>query len=98
MEDQSFKVDAAYKAAFNEGYLFAKELGLSKNDFKDLKAGNQRLAGIKAGIEQWYQDRQQALDKDLDPTKGLKELDIKAFSPPRPTKTISKAKDKGLDK
>ena len=98
MEDQDFKVDADYKTAFNEGYLFAKELGLSKNDFKDLKAGNQRLAGIKAGIEQWHQDRQQAQEKDLSQSKEFKELDIKAFSPPRPTKTKSKTKDKGLDK
>ena len=65
--DKDLHVDEEYKKSFNEGYILAKELGMTTDSIKDISAGNNRMHAIKSGIEEFDKES----SKMKDPRKEL---------------------------
>ncbi|MAU70829.1 MAG: hypothetical protein CML04_01940 [Pseudozobellia sp.] len=86
-------VDKEYKKAFNQGYQFAKEIGLNPNTLKDLAAENPRMQAIKDGMEQYNKDISLHKNVDLIPPLDLDSLD----TPPIERDQSEKNRDKGMD-
>lgn len=85
--------DKDYIEAFNQGYELSKELGLKPEILKDLSAGNNRMAAMREGMEQYGLEIILEKDKDVIPPLDLDSLDepyIDLDTPP-------KDKEQGMD-
>ncbi|MDD7887856.1 hypothetical protein [Flavivirga sp. 57AJ16] len=79
MEEQT-KVDKDYIESFNQGYEVAKELGLKPDSIEGIKAGNNRMQGMKDGMEQYGKELTQEKEKQIENRKDIiPPLDIESL-------------------
>lgn len=85
------KATQDYIEAFNQGYELSKELGLKPDILKDLSSGNQRMQGMKDGMEQY--GKELSKEKDIIPPLNFDDIETSYtdFEPPE------KEKDQDLD-
>ena len=92
MEEQT-KVDKNYLEAFNQGYEVARELGLKPDSIEGINAGNNRMLGMKEGMEQYGKEITQEKDKNIIPPFDIDSIDS-SYVDLEPDK---ENKDKDLD-
>ncbi|MEM9389283.1 MAG: hypothetical protein AAGA02_02345 [Bacteroidota bacterium] len=85
------KVDRDYKEAFNQGYEVAKELGLKPDALEGINAGNNRIQGIKDGMEQY--SKELTRDKEVIPPLDLDSLDDNHIDLTVDNESIDKGRD-----
>lgn len=91
--EENFKVDKDYKEAFNQGYEVAKELGLKPNSLEGINAGNNRMQGMKDGMEQYGKELTKEKVKDIIPPFDMDSIENNYID----LKPDEKDKDKGID-
>lgn len=89
--DKDLHVDDIYKQSFNDGYTLAKELGINKESLKNISAGNDRMAAMSKGIDQFEKEAEMKKERE----KLLDDLDSFDLKPSR--NEPDRDKDKGLD-
>tara|TARA_Y100001949_G_C15823062_1_gene258639 strand:- start:219 stop:515 length:297 start_codon:yes stop_codon:yes gene_type:complete len=92
--DKDLHVDEEYKRSFNEGYMLAKELGMSSSDLQGINSNKPRILGLHQGIKQF--ENEMTKSKDMKPNQR-KVFDRMDEREQRAKKASDKPKDKGRD-